>query len=300
MGKGESKVKRCARCGNLVEAGLLTCPTCEGSVFETDKVRQETGLRKDVPDPAGPLLPEVIGKQSEVTTERTGDSGALRIPDFERKVPDFRPIAKLAQPISWKLPEPVTAKLPEYRYRVPVAAKPPEYGYRVMAPTPGPQTISPSAWFAPKPRRNGRARRWSNGYSLMPPRDRPGFGSLRVVNGTDRDAVVKLVAITEGGSSGTGNLCRFVYVCAGRTVTILGIGAGTYALFFCVGAHWDKTRKSFGKPAAAVKFVNPVAFTEEQTASGVRYVRSEVTLHPVPGGRAVTTRVDQQSFDALQ
>jgi hypothetical protein len=170
----------------------------------------------------------------------------------------------------------------------------------VVLPAPGPQTTSPRGRLAPKPRRNGLARSWSSGYNLIPARDKPGFGSLKVENGTEWDAVIKLVARKKGGGSVAGDLCRFVYVCAGAAVTVLGVGAGTYELFYCVGTHWNGARQCFDNSVAAARFEKPLAFAEGLDKDGIRYSSVEVTLHSVPGGQAHTSHVDQQLFDAIQ
>lgn len=159
-----------------------------------------------------------------------------------------------------------------------------------------PQVVSPSGWFAPSPRRDGLARRWSNGYSFTAPGDSKGLSSLKVVNGTDCDAVVKLVSGTKDQDP---LVCRFVYVCAGNSVIIQGIGAGDYRLLFCTGTHWDNACKRFTRPHAAQEFVERIRFGQQWKADHIEYSSNEVTLHPVAGGSARTSRVSQEAFDCL-
>lgn len=166
-------------------------------------------------------------------------------------------------------------------------------------PTSSPQVITPCGWFAPRPRRDGLARSWSNGYSFITPKDKPGLCSLKVVNGTDRDAVVKMVSARQIDKVPAEVLCRFVYICTGKFVTIKGIGAGDYQLFFCTGTHWDKPGKRFMRPHAAQKFTEVMKFTQEHKAGSIQYSANEVTLHPVVGGSARTGWIDQEEFDRL-
>lgn len=159
-----------------------------------------------------------------------------------------------------------------------------------------PQVVSPGGWFAPSPRRDGSARRWSNGYSITPPRDNPGLSSLKVTNGMDCDAVVKLVS---GAGDQAPLVCRFVYVCANSSVTIQGIGAGEYRLLFCTGTHWDNGAKRFAHPHAAQEFVERIRFSQQWKAERLEASSNEVTLHAVSGGSARTSRVNQEAFDRL-
>lgn len=198
----------------------------------------------------------------------------LPVPEFKIKIPELSPL-----------------RMPEFKIPQPAL---------YSGPTSRPQVIVPGALLAPKPRRNGLARWWSNGYSFVRPKDKPGLCSLKVTNGTDRDAVVKMVSGTQGDKISAGLLCRFVYICAGKSVTIQGIGAHEYRLFFSTGTHWDKGKKSFSQSQAAQKFVDPIKFTQLYEMGSVKYSTNEVTLHPVPGGSARTTRVDQEEFDRLQ
>lgn len=171
--------------------------------------------------------------------------------------------------------------------------------YSGPSPTSSPQVVTPSGWFAPRPRRDGLARWWSNGYSFITPKDKPGLSSLKVINGTEQDAVVKMVSEKQSDKSPAGFLCRFVYICAGKSVTIQGIGVGDYWLFFCTGTHWDKAKKSFMQLQAAQKFVEVMKFTQRYDIGSVKYSSNDVTLHPVVGGSARTVRVYQEEFDRL-
>ena len=173
------------------------------------------------------------------------------------------------------------------------------------------QVTIPSGW-APRPRQNGLARGWSNGFSFIRPQDRPGLCSINVSNGTDRDSVLKIVTrgstpLKLAGASASSNifsrakyenvptdvLCRSVHICARKSVRIQGIGAGEYRLFFSLGTHWDKRTKKFSQSQAALKFVDAIKIGQER---GIEYT---VTLHPVAGGMALTTGIEQDEFNCL-
>ena len=66
-----------------------------------------------------------------------------------------------------------------------------------------------------------------------------GLGELKINNGTDRDAVFKLVNTDIGKSIFT------VYIKSKNIYRIKKICDGTYKLFFNIGQNWDKTSKRF-------------------------------------------------------
>ncbi len=195
------------------------------------------------------------------------------------------PTARVLPPFTYTCPTSFAKKLPE-----PLTYAP------ALAPNPSssPQVTVPSGIFAPRPRRDGLARWWSNGHNFTPPCDQPGFCSLKIANGTGHDAVAKLV------SEAAGRLCRFVYIGAGRSVTIQGIGSGKYRLLFCTGTHWSKAEKHFRQSCYSKRFEKPVEFSEHYTATGVEYSTNEVTLHPVAGGSARTQAIPQAEFDGIR
>jgi hypothetical protein len=233
------------------------------------------------------------GKSNETTTS-TGT-----IEDHRVELPTQVPIRELKlelPPLDYKIPPVLYSKLPPMEYKIPSGVIDPVI---YSGPTSSQQVTIPSGWIAPRPRRDGLARWWSNGYGFIKPKDRPGLCSLKVVNGTDRDAVVKMVSVRQIDKVPAEVLCRFVYICTGTFVTIDGIGAGNYQLFFCTGTHWDKPGKRFMRPHTAQKFTELMKFTQEHKAGSIQYSANEVTLHPVVGGSARTGWVDQEEFDRL-
>lgn len=238
------------------------------------------------------------GVQSSKSTEKTINSGTAET--IEGQTPEQTLIEKIElKPMELEFPQYV-AKIPQFeakiilpKYELP---KPLQVYH---GPISKPQITTPSGCFMPRPRSDGLARWWSSGYNFIAPKDTPGICSLKVVNGTDRDAVVKMVSEKQNDKTPAGVLCRFVYICAGKTVTIQGIGEGDYRLFFCTGTHWHRTKKSFLRPYAAQKFVEIMNFSQQHLVGSIQYSSNEVSLHPVVGGSARTTGVDQEEFDRL-
>lgn len=134
----------------------------------------------------------------------------------------------------------------------------------------------------------------------------PGRGNLRIVNGSDLDAVVRLGEYAEHRRP-----LASLYVKAGQEVTIHDIGEGAYRLAFSLGIDWDQATKEFRKDKAFTMFDEPFRFEETtrvteietndgpKTRSSVRFVKAVATLHAVPDGHAKTTLIDKETFDRL-
>lgn len=119
-----------------------------------------------------------------------------------------------------------------------------------------------------------------------------GFGTLKIINGTGRDAVVKLVNNTVRRRT-----YRFVYVKAHDETTTKNIGPGSYLLRFAFGIDWDLNLRKFLQKRSYAQFVNAFEFEQVETRSGVRHRKIEVTLHPVLGGKTRTTSIDEDTFN---
>jgi hypothetical protein len=122
-----------------------------------------------------------------------------------------------------------------------------------------------------------------------------GLGELKIENGTDKDAVAKLVRLHPLQSIYT------VYIKTKRTYTITDISDGYYDLYFAHGQDWDGINKKFLVNASYSKFEDGFDFTtkDEYSSGGInsRYTVFEVTLHPVPGGSAETDKVSENEFN---
>lgn len=111
-----------------------------------------------------------------------------------------------------------------------------------------------------------------------------GNGELQIKNGTELDAVAKLIR------NGTSVLT--VYIKANNNYTLLNISDGIYWLAFTQGSDWDSATQKFKRNIEYSVFDETFNFatTERQ------YTTFEVTLNPVLGGTAKTSNVDPQQF----
>lgn len=130
-----------------------------------------------------------------------------------------------------------------------------------------------------------------NGTNITPPQDGQGRGKLKIVNGTTRDAAVKLV------DSISGKTHRFVYVQANREVTVQNISPCRCILKFSQGTDWEQTTQKFLQNRSFSQFSEPLDFKEIEKETGVEWMNYEVTLHPVPHGSARTKPIDESDFE---
>ncbi|MCU1609663.1 MAG: hypothetical protein QOH09_4180 [Pseudonocardiales bacterium] len=129
-------------------------------------------------------------------------------------------------------------------------------------------------------------RRLANGQLLDSLR-RTGNGQIRVDNGTEHDAVVKLVQDGESIIS--------VYVGKGSNTTVDNINDGSYELFYTSGIDWDDQLKTFTRSCLFKRFEVPVRFTTVPIKGGIKYTTQAVRLQSRTGEKAPTT-VPSQSF----
>jgi hypothetical protein len=131
----------------------------------------------------------------------------------------------------------------------------------------------------------------TNGTNIIPPQDLQGFGKLKIVNGTTRDAAVKLV------DSISGKTRRFVYVQANRETTIANISPCNCYLKFSMGIDWEQKKQKFLQNPSFSQFSKTLDFKEIKKEAGVEWMEYQVTLHPVPHGSARTRQIDARDFE---
>ena len=117
-----------------------------------------------------------------------------------------------------------------------------------------------------------------------------GYGEVQIQNGTDQDAVAKLI---HGGTS-----VLTVYIKANNTYTMRDISDGVYWLVFVQGLDWDSTTQKFRRDAQYSAFDETFNFVTTEDSQYYHYSTFEITLNPVVGGTAETSSVDPQQFDA--
>ncbi len=130
-------------------------------------------------------------------------------------------------------------------------------------------------------------RRLANGR-LVDSQRRTGSGQLKVDNGTEHDAVVKLV---QGGRP-----IVSVYVGKGSKATVGKIADGSYELFYTSGIDWDDQLGTFTRSCLFERFDGPFEFTTVQVEGGIKYTIQSIGLQPRIGGNARTAEVPAQSF----
>ncbi len=122
-----------------------------------------------------------------------------------------------------------------------------------------------------------------------------GLGELKIDNGTDMDALAKLVKSYPHKSVYT------VYIKAKSIYKITGISDGYYDLYFAHGRDWDRINQKFLVNTSYSKFEDGFDFvTKDEYLSdsiNTRYTIFEVTLHPVFGGSAETDSVSENEFN---
>lgn len=121
-----------------------------------------------------------------------------------------------------------------------------------------------------------------------------GLGELTIENGTERDAVVKLVNNFIDKSIFT------VYVSSKNTYTIRNISDGNYKLFFNSGKDYSATSTKFLINSSYLKFKDDFTFITKEIqyydSIDTRYSTFKVTLHPVVGGTAKTDNSSEAEF----
>jgi hypothetical protein len=131
----------------------------------------------------------------------------------------------------------------------------------------------------------------ANGTDLIQPQGTSGRGTLKVTNGTNYDAVVRLA------EESSKNTRRLVYVRAKSKLKIEGIGECQCLLQFSLGRDWDKNTGKFLRDKSYSQFDDLLEFRETRTNAGIEWKTFEVTLHPVIDGNAQTTQIDESDFE---
>ena len=122
-----------------------------------------------------------------------------------------------------------------------------------------------------------------------------GLGKLKIDNGTNYDAIVKLINTSIDKSVYT------VYIKAKNSFEIDEILDGRYALLFMHGKNWDSIHQTFLVDKSYSKFKDDFNFITKRVAKynnvEIDYAIYEVTLYPVPGGNAQTNDISKYEFN---
>jgi hypothetical protein len=126
--------------------------------------------------------------------------------------------------------------------------------------------------------------------TLITSRVLTGSGRLHIDNGTEYDAVLKLVDVASQKS-----VAEF-YVGASSSFTLQGIPDGMFDVLFALGTDWDSASGLFTRDKMYSRFVDPLPYTTTQTQTEIDYPGWSLTLHTLPGGKARTDGISEQDF----
>ncbi|MFJ6214101.1 hypothetical protein ACIQGZ_12325 [Streptomyces sp. NPDC092296] len=117
---------------------------------------------------------------------------------------------------------------------------------------------------------------------------RTGRGQLTVQNGGGSDAVISLVKGEQTAHS--------VYVRKGAGFKVDGVRDGTYTVYFTSGSDWDGATRQFTRDCGFTKFDDKLKFTTTTTATQIRWTTWKVSLQPVIGGNASTSKLNRNAY----
>jgi hypothetical protein len=129
-----------------------------------------------------------------------------------------------------------------------------------------------------------QANRPANGTILL--QTSQGHGELTIDNGSNFDAVVKLVSPQRKYTFVS------VYIHAGRMATVNNVRPNTYRLIYAFGEGWNGSRNIFSNIDAAGAFDKLLTFVRSQD----HYTTFKVTLHPVVGGNTQCISMSNEEF----
>lgn len=131
-----------------------------------------------------------------------------------------------------------------------------------------------------------------SGAWIEEPVGKKGHGVLKVRNGTDQDAAVKLVT-----AATPRKVLWIVYIGANTQETVNGIAPGTYLLRFVLGRDWDPKSRTFLQGRSFYQAGRQLEFIETETDSSGQYTELNLTLNEVPGGNLPRDRITEAAFD---
>lgn len=123
---------------------------------------------------------------------------------------------------------------------------------------------------------------------------RTGLGYLTISNGTNMDAIAKLI------DRGAGSSYREVYIQANSSTTMQNIAIGNYELLFSLGQSYAPLLNKFLTNASYSKFDSEITFEEIRERVGntitTNYDSYRLTLNRVAGGNAATSSISEEEF----
>jgi hypothetical protein len=130
------------------------------------------------------------------------------------------------------------------------------------------------------------------GTRIEPDQGTSGSSKLAINNGTQKEAVIRLV------EKATGRTVRFVYIETGKKYTFGNIESGTYLLRFASGYDWVPACRDFLREPDYSEFENSLSFQAVMPSDGQDgyTTKYEVSLNEVPLGNARKRNIDRKRF----
>ncbi len=119
---------------------------------------------------------------------------------------------------------------------------------------------------------------------------RLGSSTITVKNGTERDALVKVVRLLRKDQ-----LIRNFYIPADTEFIASEIPPGEYVLRVAFGRDWNRTERKFNFRRAFSE-TEHFDITEEDTGDGIRFSRMTITLHKVVDGNFRSYEISEEDF----
>jgi hypothetical protein len=134
----------------------------------------------------------------------------------------------------------------------------------------------------------------ANGTWILKPHGNMGHGVLRIQNGGDLDAAVRLVS-----ASVPRKLFWITYVRAHGEKTVNGIPVGSYLLRFALGRDWNTDSRHFLQYPWFYEAGKQLDFTETASTEERRgeYIELHVTLNEIIGGNLPRVGITEAVFN---
>lgn len=128
------------------------------------------------------------------------------------------------------------------------------------------------------------------GTAPFGPGRREGHSTLTVENGTETDALVRVIRIKSGE-----HLIRNFYIAAGSSFTAETVPPGHYVLRVAFGKDWNDTERRFNvrRSFSQTEYFD---ITEEEDSGGVTFSRMRITLHKVLNGNFKSHPISEEEF----
>jgi len=118
--------------------------------------------------------------------------------------------------------------------------------------------------------------------------NRSGNGQLTIENGSEGEAVLTLAVGSQAQFS--------VFIRRGADYKIPSISDGRYAVYYAGGTAWDGVTQAFARNCSFSRFDKSLTFTTTSSVGFVQYSTWTLTLYPVIGGNATTSKVDPRNY----